>query len=218
MGAKQVSKLLLLSLFVLIYLFAITGCDPEPGVIEDLLEDDIEMLEDNEIEDPVIEEPVDEEPAEEKAEAPATYYWPWLSHGHLDLSSGEVIAGPDLFESELGFIVEFTEDYSYDGLLVWVVEESDVFTLDWVALSFDVDYFENNEWLLAINYYFRIEDLQPEPADEGVQEFALDLVKQEHGFEVAINKIILGKEQEGSLSAGPINYVALEIEMNVIGN
>ncbi len=213
MSAKQVSKTLLLSLFVLIFLLVSAGCDPEPGVIEDLLEDEPEEVEDHEIEDPV-----DEEPPEERPETPSNYYWPWLSHGHLDLSSGEVIAGPDLFESELGFIAEFTVDYSYEGLLVWVIEESDVFALDWVSLSFDVEYFEDSNRVFDISYDFRIEDLQPEPGEKGIQEFPVNLVREEEGFEVAIHKVVLGKEQESSISAAPINYVALEMEMNVIGN
>jgi len=222
-SAKQVSKTLLFPLFVLIFLFANAGCDPEPGVIEDLLEEEPEKVEEHEIEDPVvddpiIEDPVDEEPDKERPETPPTYYWPWLSHGHLDLSSGEVIAGPDLFESELGFIAEFTGDYSYEGLLVWVVEESDVFALEWISLSFDVEYFEDSDWVFDINYDFRIEELQPEPGEKGVQEFPVNLVRQVEGFEVAIHKVVLGKEQESSLSAAPINYVALEMEMNVIGN
>ncbi len=213
MRNKPTFSYIVLFLILLVLLFPIYGCDVEPVVVEDPVDEEPFDLEEIENDDPI-----DQVPSEERPESPATYYWPWLSHGHLDLSSGEVIAGPDLFESELGFIVEFTENYSYDGLLVWLVEDTDVFALEWVTLTFDVEYFEDSDWAHAINYEFRIEDFKPEPGEEGIQEFAVELVEEKQGFEVAIKRIVLGKEQEGSLSSTPINYVALEIEMNVVGN
>lgn len=199
---------IVLSLVVL--LFISSGCSPDPVVPD-------------EPPDVVVEEPdedeVDADADEEVAEPPhsaATYYWPWLSHGLLELSSGEIVAGPDLFESELGFIAEFTEDYSYNGRLYWLVQDTDVFELDWAILSFSVEYFENFEWQLELNYEFQIEGLQPEPADDGVQDFIVNLVEQQEGFEVTVERIILGKEQEGSFTTDPINYVALDIKMQVV--
>lgn len=213
MRNKPRFRVIAVFVFLFALLFLIYGCDVEPEVIADPVDEEPFDLEEVENDDPI-----DEVPSKERPETPVTYYWPWLSHGLLSLSSGEVITGPDLFESELGFIVEFTERYSYDGLLVWLVEESDVFALEWVTLTFDVEYFEDSDWAHAINYEFMIEDFKPEPAEEGIQEFAVELVEEEFGFEVAIKRIVLGKGQEGSLSSTPINYVALEIEMNVIGN
>ncbi len=213
--------LVLVFLSVSLIAFAGAGCDSEPDVIEDAVEDQLNEFfeDDNDLPDPGEPEPIEpSEPAEEPAVTPSTYYWPWLSHGHLDLSSGEIIAGPDLFESDLGFIAEFTEEHSYDGLVVWLVEDSDVFALEWVTLSFDVEYFKDSDWAYDINFEFRIEGLQPEPGEEGVREFTVSLAEEQQGFEVAINRVLLGKEQEGSLSATPIDFVALEIEMNVVGN
>ncbi|MGM0688930.1 MAG: hypothetical protein ACQESO_05035 [Bacillota bacterium] len=204
---KTLTIVFLLALFIVL---AGVGCDPEPGVIEDIVEDRLNGLpaDDSDLPDPV----------EEPAGTPSTYYWPWVSHGHLDFSTGEVIPGPDLFESERGFIAEFTEEYSYKGLLVWLVTESDVFALEWVNLSFSVDYFEDSEWAAEMAFDFEIDNLQPEPGDEGLQEFAVNLIDHQQGFVVAVNKILLGKEQESSFSAGLINYVALEVEMKVVGN
>ncbi len=197
MRIKPVLALSFIILSLLVLLFVMPGCNSEPVINNDLVE-----------EEPVVEPP----------ETPSTYYWPWMSHGHLDLSTGEVIPGPDLFESELGFIAEFTEDHSYEGQLVWLVEESDVFALEWVNLSFNVDYFEDNERVADLAFEFEITNLQPEPNDDGIQEFSVELVEQQQGFEVVVNKILLGKEQEGTYSIGPIDYVALEVEMRVVGN
>lgn len=208
------SKRLLFLAFSLILLLLITvGCSPDPVVPDE----------------PTVDEPVEEpeeiEEEETEAETPdappvsvPTYYWPWISHGLLDLSSGEVISGPDLFESELGFIAEFTEDYSYEGWLYWLVEDSDVFELDWVTLSFNVEYYEDYEWQYELNYDFEIDNLQPEPADDGVQEFTVNIVDRQEDFEVTVKRVVLGKEQEGSFTTDPINYIALEIEMQVVAN
>ncbi len=186
-------------------LCSIISCSPDqlfPEKPDEAVEEDI-----------VVEETVPETPL-----TVSTYYWPWISHGRLDLSSGEIIPGPDLFESDLGFISEFTEDYSFKGQLVWLVEESDVFALEWVTLSFNVEYYDLNERMFDHYYEFTIEDLQPVPGDEGLQEFELNLVDHQEDFEVAITKIVLGKERESSFSAEMICYVALEIEMKVVGN
>ena len=210
MRTNSPTFLLYIVLSLVALLFMIFGCSPDPVVPD-------------EPPDVVVEEPdgdeVDNDADEEIVRPPhaaATYYWPWLSHSLLELSSGEIVAGPDLFESDLGFIAEFTEDYSYNGRLYWLVQDTDVFALEWVILSFSVEYFEDFEWQLELNYEFLIEGLQPEPADEGLQIFTVDLVEQQEGFEVTVENIILGKEQEGSFATDPINYVALDIKMQVV--
>jgi hypothetical protein len=167
--------------------------------------------------DPVIEDPAVEETPSTIPLTLSTYYWPWISHGMLDLSSGEVIPGPDLFESDLGFIDEFTSDNPpFSGRLVWLVQDTDVFTLEWIRLSFNVDYYDQHEWVSDSHYQFEIDGLQPEAADDGLQEFAVDLVEQQNGFEVVVKKVLLGKEQKGSFSNDPINFIALDLEMRVI--
>ena len=167
--------------------------------------------------DPVIEDPALEEIPSTIPVTISTYYWPWISHGMLDLSSGEVIPGPDLFESDIGFITEFAADKQpFAGRLVWLVKDTDVFTLDWIRLSFNVDYYDQHEWEFDIHYQFEIDGLLPEPADDGLQEFAVDLVERQDGFEVIIKKVLLGKEQKGNFSNDPINFIALDLEMRVI--
>jgi len=221
MKYNKFKTLTIVFLLALLIVLAGAGCNLEPGVIEDIVEDQLNGLPeaDNDLPEPDEPDPIEpEDPVEEPAGTPSTYYWPWMSHGHLDLSTGEVIPGPGLFESELGFIAEFTEEYSYEGLLVWLVTDSDVFALEWVKLSFNVDYFEDSEWAADIAFDFEIDNFKPEPGDDGLQEFPVSLVEQEQGFEVAVNKILLGKEQESSFSTGLINYVALEIAMRVVDN
>ncbi len=167
--------------------------------------------------EPAIEDPATEETTSAIPVAISTYYWPWISHGMLDLSSGEVISGPDLFESDLGFIDEFTADKQpFKGRLLWLVKDTDVFTLDWIRLSFNVDYYDQHEWEFEIHYLFEIDGLLPELADDGLQEFAVDLVDRQEGFEVVISKVLLGKEQKGNFSNDPINFIALDLEMRVI--
>ena len=197
----------------LIALLLITsGCRPDPVVPDDPPEAVVEGPDEN------GEDANGDEEVVEPPHSAATYYWPWLSHGLLELSSGEIVAGPDLFESELGFISEFTQDYSYEGRLYWLVQDTDVFALEWANLSFSVEYYEDFEWQHELTYEFQVEELQPEPADDGTQEFTLNLVEQHEGFEVTLVKIIMGKEQEGSFTTDPINYVALDIKMQVVSN
>lgn len=164
--------------------------------------------------DPVIEE---EAPVEEPA-AIVTYYWPWVSHGQVELSNGEIIVGPDLFESDLGFIGEFTPGSSYDGRLLWRVDGTDLFLLEWVSLTFDVDYFNQSEWESSSTFHFRIDDLQPEPGDEGLQHFTVNILERHEDFEVKIKQVLIGKEEEGSFAAEPLNYIAFDIEMAVVDN
>jgi hypothetical protein len=173
---------------------------------------------------PVIGEPVETvDPVEEdlSVEAPlqvTTYYWPWISHGQVELSSGEIIIGPDLFESELGFIGEFSPGDSYDGRLVWRVENTDVFALEWISLVFDVEYFEQSEWESTSVFEFMIDSLQPEPGDDGTREIPVNLSDLHESFEVTIRNIELGKKSEGSFSTDPFSYIAFNITMRVLGN
>ncbi len=218
---NRIRALTLVFFLALLIVFAGVGCGPEPDIIEDIVEDELNGLPEdgNDLPDPGEPDPVEpEDPVKEPAGTPDTYYWPWLSHGHLDLSTGEVIAGPDLFESDLGFISEFTEGDSYEGRLVWITRESDLFALQWVTLSFNVDYFEESDWVANLAFVLEITDLQPEPGDKGIQEFALDINDQQHDFEVAVTGISLGKSQEGSIGTEPIDYIALEVKMRVLGN
>ncbi len=217
----KIRALMLMFLLALLIAFAGAGCDPGPIVTEYILEDEPNGLPEDDSALPVPDEPEPDEaedPADEPAGTPSTYYWPWLSYGHLDLSTGEIIAGPDLLRSEPGFTTEFTDQYSYEGMLIWLVEESDVFELEWVALSFNVDYYEDSELAFDFSFELRVDDLQPDPGDEGIQVFSADIVQQEHGFEVAIAELYLGKAQAGTLSAEPVDYVALELKINVVGN
>ncbi len=209
MKTTSTANLFFLIVFAVILIFVVNGCSPDQLFPEEIIidenEEDPDQLEEV---DPVLEEPP----------AVSAHYWPWISYGHLDLSSGEVILGPDPFESDLGYIAEYTEAYSFDGLLVWLVDTSDVFKIEWITLSFNVEYYDQNERLFELYYEFAIEDLQPEPGDDGLQEFAVNLVDRQEGFEVMINKVLLGKEQQSSFSGNLINYVGLEIEMRVVGN
>lgn len=203
MKTKRTTKLITLIFVAIIVMLNLSGCS----------RDQLTPLERD------LEKPKDSDPAVEvELSAGSNYYWPWISHGHLDLSSGETVSGPDLFESDPGFIAEFNEDISFDGLLVWKVEKTDVFMLEWVRLSFHVEYYEQNERLLDLYYEFLIDELLPEPIDNGIREYAVNLVDRQEDFEVVIKKVILGKEQHSSFSVDPINYVAIELEMKVRGN
>lgn len=186
------------------------GCTPDPEPVDDPDEDPVE---ENETEIP---EPDDEEIEVEDPEMAANYFWPLLSHGQLVLSSTEVIDGPHLFESDPGFIGEFTRDTDYSGRLMWLVNQTDVFELEWVTLTFDVEYYVGHECEFELNFMFEIEDLDPEPEDEGKQIFEVGLAEEQEGFRVEIDRVILGKEQEGSFTADPIDYVAFEIELTVV--
>ncbi|MDY6827514.1 MAG: hypothetical protein SVV67_10175 [Bacillota bacterium] len=202
---------------ILFLLLCLPGCqettEPDDGVEEDLVQQGTKQ--------PTEEERAGEaeeiQPAGEP-ENPVDYYWPWLSHGSLLLSSGEAILGPDLFESDLGFIAEFPAGAEYSGRVIWLVKGSDVFALEWVDLSFDVEYYEQNEWVSAATFDFMIENLPVEQAAEGLQEFPLDLHEEQEGFTVRIEKILLGENMEGEFSTEPIDYVALDMTMIASNN
>jgi len=217
-------------LTIAMILIVAAGCDPDTDVIGDIVEEELNDFDPDDVEEADPEEPdllEPEEPSDEVTGTPPTYYWPWLSHAILDLSSGEVIAGPDIIMSDPGFMAEFTEDYRYEGRLFWVVEESNVFTLDWVHLSFSVDYFDDSDFARELNFEFRIEDFEPteevqgiDPAEEAIwlMEYEADYLQIVGGFAVEINSIILGKGQESSIGVDLVDYVALEIVMYVEDN
>ncbi|GEM_PF-1418135 len=220
---RQVPVSFLIIFLLTMLLIAAAGCDPATDVIGDIVEEELNDLDPDDVEEVDPEEPdllEPEEPADEVTGTPPTYYWPWLSHAILDLSSGEVIPGPDIIMSDPGFMAEFTEDYSYQGRLFWIVEDSNVFSLEWVHLSFSVEYFDDSAFVRELNFEFRIEDIEPtedaEPAEEtGLQEHEVEYLKIVDGFAVEINSVILGREQESSISAEPVDFVALEIKMYV---
>ncbi len=190
------------AILVILLLLASAGCVPEPEPVDEPEEDPVVKNEEEyEMEDPDL---------------PANYFWPWLSHGQLVLSSTEVVDGPHLFESDTGFIGEFTRDAEYSGRVVWLVKNTDVFDIEWVTLTFDVEYFALHERQIRLHYFFEIEDLDPEPEDTGVQSFKTDLVEEQEGFRVQIKRVVLGKQQEGSFTADPVDYVALDVEMTVV--
>ena len=224
---RQMPVSFLILIFLAMLLTAASGCDPETDVIGDIVEEELNDLDPNDVEEADPDEPdliVPEESTDEVTGTPPTYYWPWLSHAIMDLSSGEVITGPDIIMSDPGFMAEFTEDYSYEGQLFWVVEDSDVFALEWVHLSFSVDYFDEDDVASELNFEFRIDDIEPteeaegvDPAEEaaGLQEHEVDYSEIIDGFTVEIKSVILGRGQESSISTGPIDYVSLEIIMYV---
>lgn len=146
------------------------------------------------------------------------YYWPWINHASATLSSGEVIVGPDIFESDHGFIAEYTENYSYEGRITFLVEDSDVFSLTWLSLQFDVDYYRQGELESGQELTFLLEDFRPEAAGDGVQQFEVNVTEQTGGFVATIKKLYLGKEEAGSFSTEPLNYVAFDVEIKVSQN
>jgi len=174
--------------------------------------------------DPVIEEPpapdseTDEEPSPEDSLAVTTYYWPWISHGQVVLSSGEIIIGPDLFESDPGFIGEFVPGTNYDGRLLWRVENTDLLLMEWITLTFDVDYYIESEWESTSTFHFQLNDLQPEPMNGGRQQLQVNLSERKEDFEVTIKQLYLGIEEVGNIAKEPISYIAFDIEMKVVDN
>lgn len=150
--------------------------------------------------------------------SPDRYYWPWLSHGQLLLSSGEVAVGPDLFESDPGFIIEITEDHGFTGRLVWLLDESDPFLLEWIMLNFFVEYYEDNNRDADMEFQFTIDQFQLDPEGPPLQEFTLDLTDAQHGFQVRLSRVLFGREQESALTGAILNYVALDLEMSVADN
>lgn len=211
---KQLNTFFLVCL-ILIALLTGIACRPDPDTAADPVPDE-PLDEDEPINDDLeIEDPVEED---EEADPLMTdnYFWPLLSHGQLTLSSGEIIDGPSILESDSGFVAEFTEDYDYSGQVIWLVEKTDVFAIEWLTLTFDVEYYSGSENLLDLRFNLDVENLAPEPDEKGLQEFAVDLVEEKEGFRVVIDRVILAKEQESRVTDGPVDYVALDVEIDVV--
>ncbi len=147
-----------------------------------------------------------------------TFYWPWISHGQLVLSSGEVLIGPDLFMSAPGFIAEISEDYFFEGRLVWLVEESDPLAVEWVSLHFFVEFYEGLDRAEDIEFEFMIDQFDLKPDGPEVQEFKVELNEQQYGFETRINSIAFGRDQQSEHTEAMLNFVALDVEMRVVEN
>lgn len=220
---RHIFRILFLSLVISVFIIAGCETDPDTAVDPDY-EEEIDDAPEPDLPEETVPDPDEKDPAErireeEDIDEPlmaGDYFWPWISHSQLTLSSGEVIDGPHLFESDAGFVAEFTKEYDYSGRMVWLVENTDVFTIEWVTLNFDVEYYKENEWVFDFQVNLEFDDLKPEPADEGLQEFELDITEEQEGFKVVVDKIILGKEEEGSFITDPIDFVALDIEMTVV--
>ncbi|MEW5785706.1 MAG: hypothetical protein AB1767_11655 [Bacillota bacterium] len=144
------------------------------------------------------------------------YFYPWISHGTLTLSTGEVIEGPDLFESDMGYIGDFTKDYSFNGKMIWLVEESNALDVEWAELTFNVsDYhYPTTDEKFNIDFTIMMEDFfnNNPAAGPNAQSFELDIVENRQGFEIKITRITFAREQEGH-DGELIDYVELQVEL-----
>lgn len=200
----------LIALIALILMLS-TSCDLET-MEEEILPEEIIFSDLEEEEQPSEVSSPDEPSTAEK------YYWPWISHGQLVLSSGEVIIGPDLLESDPGFIAEISEDYFFEGRLVWLVKESDPLDIEWVSLHFFVEYYEGLDRGEDIEFQFMIDQFDLKPDGTKVQEFKVELYEQQYGFETRINSIAFGRDQHSEHAEAMLNFVALDVEMKVAEN
>lgn len=208
---RYCSILLLLSFFLITAVLSLSGgCTPDP-VITDDQED--EPLEEIEIEEPDF---TDDDQVVEAPKPATNYFWPLLNHAQLVLSSTEIIDGPNLLESDTGFVGEFTRDSEYNGRMIWLVDKTEVFEVEWLLLSFDVEYYAQHELQFILNFGLEIEDLQPEPFQEGLQVYDVVQVEEQKGFRIVINRVVLGKDQESSLTDDPIDFVALDLSITVV--
>lgn len=148
--------------------------------------------------------------------AATTYYLPWISNAEIVLSGGEVIIGLDVFESDPGYAFQFSPDYSYQGRLVWLVDHTAVFDLEWVTLAFDVDYYVENEWQTNLLFDIALENLEPHPGEDNIWRKRLDLAETKQDFAFSVKEIIVAKDQESRFATEPIDYVALEVEITVL--
>ncbi|HOL18306.1 MAG TPA: hypothetical protein PLY40_08510 [Bacillota bacterium] len=164
-------------------------------------------------------EPAGEEEAGETENgetAAEGYFYPRIFEGTLRLSTGEVITGINPSESVPGFTHELTPDYTYNGELKWIVTENDPLAVEWAELTFEVEdhYLEETDEDFMIEFNIRIEDFfDNNPASgPGINSYELDIVENVRGFEIAISRITLGKQQE-STEGKLIDFVALEVQM-----
>lgn len=201
---------IIFSLIVLAIVF-IAGCDTGNG--EPSEPPEVEPVDPGEL--PVEEEPQPDRPEEESPLLGTDHYWPLLNLGDLVLSSGEYISGPDMLESDPGFMAELSESQGYEGRLVWRVEESNPLTLEWIILAFDVEYYEQGELAELLNFEFEITGFGPLPPRPSLQEIELDLVEQRGPLTVSLRRLILGQEQESVYLVQPFDYLGLELEMKV---
>ena len=207
---RNCSVILLSGLLMAVLLIFIGGCTPDPEPIDDPEDDFVEEIE---IEEPDI---IEDEPEKEEPEPVINYFWPLISHSQLVLSSTEIIDGPNLLESDTGFVGEFTRDSEYAGRIIWLVDKTEVFEIEWILLTFDVEYYARHELQFTLNYMFEIEDLKPEPDHESLQVFDVSQVEEQEGFRIKIDQVILGKGQEGNFTADPIDFVALDFNITVV--
>jgi hypothetical protein len=189
-----------------------TSCSFDAPAVEEIIADEVTMVELFENETANGDDLPDDTPSL------ARYYWPWLSHGQLLLSSGEIVVGPDLFESDLGFIAEITEDHGFEGRLVWMLDESDPLLLEWIMLNFFVEYYEDNNRLADMEFQFTIDQFQLNPEDPQLQEFTLDLTDEQYGLEVRLSRVLFGRAHESAVTGALLNFVALDLEMRVADN
>lgn len=210
-GQKNCFRIRVAAVLLLAVFLSAAGCGDLSTPVEEIAPEELE----GEVIEP---DPVEiEAQADDKAESEPSlltdYYWPWISHGQLILSTGEIVLGPDLLQSDLGFIGEFPPGHSYGGRLVWPVLDTDLSDLEWAELTFEVESYQDNEWHHNLNFTFSLEEIRPVPGESGLQEFPLDLYEEQEGFSVRITGMVLAKNQEREIAPEPISFLALDVEM-----
>jgi hypothetical protein len=186
---------------VMVMLFALAGCGAEEEAAAI---------------DPDPEETETEDVGEDEGDEDEPYFYPWISHSTLMLSTGEALYMVDLFESDMGYIGDFTKGHSFNGTLVWIVEESNVFDVEWLELLFDVDdhHYDGFDDQFLIEFMIPIEnffDNNP-AAGPDVESYELDIVENIQGFEIKISRITFAQNQE-DFQGDAINYVSMEVAM-----
>jgi hypothetical protein len=189
---------------VLVMIFASAGCGEQEGASGDPEPDGTESGD------------VGEDEGEGEGEEDKPYFYPWISHSTLMLSTGEALYMVDLFESDIGYIGDFTPDYFFEGTLVWIVEESNVFDVEWLELLFDVDdhHYDTIDDEFLIEFMIPIEDFFDNNPASGpdMESYELNIVEHRQGFEIKISQITFAQNQE-DFEGNSINYVAMQVEM-----
>ncbi len=143
-------------------------------------------------------------------------YLPQLETAIVKLSTGEELSSPDMKLSDSGFDKTLNEGHIYNGILIWTVEESDVFELESVRLSFTVNHLDNKGTIIEeMQYVFIVEGIELKQSDSGVQYVIVDQVEVYQRFEVAIDTLYIGKDQPGSGDEN-VDYIGFEMEMSVL--